>query len=226
MSQTGKLNAQHVADYLQQYPDFFNDYEGLLETLTIPHPDNGNVVSLTARQLEVYRNKQRKLENQLSTLLEIARDNDICASRMHQLTLTLMNSATLEAAIANLNRILTECFLTDFVALKIIRENKNPMLSDFFIAPDYENLHYLTTELTHKKTRCGRLNKAQNKFLFADSASQVKSCAIIPVLQSDLNALLVLGSRDENRFHYSMGNLFLTQLSEIVGTRLATLLKP
>lgn len=225
MMQPNELNAQHVANYLQQYPDFFNHHTELLESLTLPHPDSGNVVSLTARQLEVFRNKQFELESQLNALIEIAKNNDLCANRMHQLTLALLNSASIEVAISNLKKVLTDCFLSDFFALKIIGENQNALLNDYFIAPDHDKLDYLTVELAHNIPRCGRLNNAQNKFFFAGFASQVKSCAIVPILHSKLTALLLIGSRDENRFHYSMGNLFLTQLSEIVGTRLATLLK-
>lgn len=225
MSQSGELNAQHVANYLQQYPDFFNDYQGLLETLAIPHPDTGNVVSLTARQLEVYRHKQRELKTQLNSLLEIARENDFCAGRMHQLTLALLEAETLETAIANLKSVLINCFLTDFVALKIIHACENTGLADVFISAEHENLHHLTAELTHQKPRCGRLNAAQNKFFFADAASEVKSCAIIPIFAADLTGVLVIGSRDEQRFHYSMGDLFLTQLSEILAVRFSTLLK-
>lgn len=225
MSLSSQLNAQCVATYLQQYPDFFNDHQELLEILAIPHPTSGNVVSLIARQMEVFKHKQHKLEDQLKYLLEIARDNDVCASRMHKLTLALLNSATLEAAITNLKRVLTECFLTDFVALKMISENDNATLNDFFIAPNHKNLAFVSVELIHKKPRCGRLNAAQNQFFFTDFASEVKSCAIIPLLTPDLTGLLVIGSRDENRFQHTMGDLFLTQLSEIVGLRLATLLK-
>lgn len=226
MSEASDLNAQSVADYLQKYPDFFNQHLELLETLAIPHPSNGNVVSLVARQLETFRNKQQKQEEQLNSLLEIAKHNDVCASRMHQLTLSLLNSATLEAAVANLKQVLTETFLTDFVALKIIGESKNPALAACFISDEHENLHYVTAELIHNTPRCGRLGAGQTRFLFGDDAAQVKSCAIIPVLSHELAALLVIGSRDENRFHYSLGTLFLIQLSEIVGIRLATLLKP
>jgi uncharacterized protein YigA (DUF484 family) len=225
MSQASELNPQDVARYLQQYPDFFNHHAELLENIVLPHPTSGNVVSLVARQLEIFRNKQLRLENQLNSLLEIARDNDAYAKRMHQLTLTLLESTTPEIAISNLYRILTDCFLNDFVSLKIIQEHKGCALDDFFISPDDENLCCLTVELTHKKPRCGRLNVAQNQLFFADFAPQVKSSAIIPILQPDLTALLVIGSRDESRFHYSLGNLFLTQLGEIVGIRLATLLK-
>ena len=98
-------------------------------------------------------------------------------------------------------------------------------MADYFISPEHENLEYVTAELIHKTPRCGRLSVGQNRFLFADLAAQVQSCAIIPILGCDFTALLVLGSRDENRFHYSLGTLFLSQLSEIVGIRLSTLLK-
>jgi uncharacterized protein YigA (DUF484 family) len=225
MSQSNKLDALHVVKYLQEYPDFFNQHLELLETLTIPDPSNGNVVSLTAKQLDLFRSKQQKLEQQLKLLVAIAKENDISAGRIHKLTLVLLSSTSVEEAIIQLHKILTECFLIDFVALKIIAENANPSLNEFFIAPEHEDLSYLISELTHCKPRCGQLNKDQKQFLFAQAASQVKSCAIIPILFPELTALLVLGSCDEKRFHHSMGDLFLTQLSEIVGTRLMTLLK-
>jgi hypothetical protein len=42
---------------------------------------------------------------------------------------------------------------------------------------------------------------------------------------TELEGILAIGSREEGRFHYSMGNLFLTQMSEIIGTRLISLLR-
>lgn len=225
MSESGELNPESVANYLQQYPDFFNQHLELLENLVIPHPSNGNVVSLVAKQLEAFRNKQQKLEGQLNSLVEIAKDNDLSAWRMHQLTLALLNSATLEAAIANLKQVLIEVFLTDFVALKIIGTPPNPILTDYFISEDDENLHHVTAELIHNSPRCGRLNAGESRFLFADFAPQVRSCAIVPIVNPDFTALLVIASRDEERFHYSLGTLFLTQLSEIISIRVTTLLK-
>lgn len=225
MSQSDDLSDQQVVDYLQRHPDFFNQHLELLENLMIPHPTNGNVVSLVTRQLDAFRHKQQILEDKLNSLVEVAKHNDLCASRMHILTLALLNSATLEAAISNLNQILTEIFLTDFVALKIIGEPKNSVLSDYFISDSDENLHHVTVELIHGTPRCGRMNIGQSQFLFGSLAAQIKSCAIIPIVRSDLTALLVIGSRDEDRFHYSLGSLFLIQLSEIISLRLATLVK-
>jgi uncharacterized protein YigA (DUF484 family) len=45
------------------------------------------------------------------------------------------------------------------------------------------------------------------------------------MLFTEIEGLLAIGSRDENRFHASMGHLFLTQMSEVIATRLMTLLK-
>ena len=42
---------------------------------------------------------------------------------------------------------------------------------------------------------------------------------------TELEGILAMGSRDESRFHYSMGHLFLTQMSEAIGTRLISLFK-
>jgi uncharacterized protein YigA (DUF484 family) len=225
MMQVCELNVQDVANYLRQYPDFFHQHLDLLETLNIPHPEvGGNVVSLVAKQLAIFRAKQHKLEHQLASLLEIARNNDVSSSRMHVLTLALLNSSSLESTITHLKQVLIEVFLIDFFALKIIKKLENPALEAFFITPDQHGFHYLSAELEHDKPRCGRLNLAQTRFLFGDSAELIKSCAIIPIQSADLKALLVMGSCDENRFHYSLGNLFLTQLGEIVALRLASFL--
>ncbi|MDD1630082.1 MAG: DUF484 family protein, partial [Methylococcaceae bacterium] len=73
--------------------------------------------------------------------------------------------------------------------------------------------------------KCGRPTLAQAKVLFGDSAVEVNSCAIIPMNFTELDGILAIGSREKGRFHYSMGNLFLTQMSEIIGTRLISLLR-
>ena len=66
---------------------------------------------------------------------------------------------------------------------------------------------------------------AQARFLFGDAAAEVKSSAIIPMAYTQLEGLIAIGSRDDARFHYSMGSLFLTQMGEIIGTRLISLIQ-
>jgi len=222
-----ELNATDVEQYLKQHPEFFNEHLELLEHMTVPHP-SGSAVSLISKQLELFRNRHHEMDTQLNALIEIARDNDTSANKMHELTLAVLEADTLEVAIENLNVVLAECFLTDFLAVKII-SSEHPhggALADLFIDPESKELAHFSKELSSNQASCGKPTLAQAKFLFADNALEVKSCAIIPMAFTEIEALIAIGSRDAERFHYSMGHLFLTQMSEIIGTRFAALLQP
>ncbi|MFW5443188.1 MAG: DUF484 family protein [Methylococcaceae bacterium] len=218
-----KLKPNEVEDYLIKHPDFFHNHLGLLEYLSIPHP-SGNAVSLISKQLEIFRSKHQELENQLTALIDIARENDTSFSKMHELTLSLMEAKSLEDVSCNLDKVFSECFLTDFSAIRIIKNNVDSPISNMFVATDDENLQHFNKELSSNQPKCGRPTLAQAKFLFGDVAAEVKSCAIIPMSFTELEGLIAIGSREENRFHYSMGNLFLTQMSEVIGTRLIAIL--
>lgn len=229
MSETGaampsELTSSQVADYLLKHPEFFHEHLSLLEHMSIPHP-TGSAVSLISKQLELFRMRHHEMENQLTALIEIARDNDTSHNRMHKLTLALLDATTLEEVVANLDVVLSEYFLIDFVAVRIIRYNPDPTISNLFIEPDSKDLEPFANELASNKPKCGRPTIAQARVLFGELAFEVKSCAIIPLAFTELDGILAIGSREEGRFHYSMGTLFLNQMSEIIGTRLITLLQ-
>lgn len=218
------LDSEQVEAYLQNHPEFFHEHLGLLENMSIPHP-SGNAVSLISKQLEIFRGKHQELENQLTALIEIARENDTSFNRMHELTLALIEAKTVEDAIVNLDKVLADCFLTDFVAIRIIKENAESPVSNLFVDPNDKNLDHFDTILSSNQSKCGRPTLAQAKFLFGDAAIEVKSCAIIPMVFTKLEGIIAIGSRDDTRFHYSMGHLFLSQMSEVIGTRFIALLE-
>ena len=218
------LSEEQIVEYLKQQPDFFQHHLDLLEQMHIPHA-SGNAISLIAKQLELFRVRHQEQENQLTALIDIARENDAAFNRMHELTLAMLEANSLEEAIANLSEVLAECFVTDFIAVKIIRQYPESPISNIFVEPDDAGLKYFSTELQSNQPKCGRPTLAQARFLFEDAAAEVRSCAIIPMAFTQLQGLLAIGSRDEGRFHYSMGSLFLTQMSEIIGTRLISLLE-
>lgn len=217
------LTEKQVEDYLQANPEFFNDHLNLLESMTIPHP-SGDAISLISKQLEIFRVKHQELESQLTALIEIARDNDTSFNRMHKLTLALLDAATLDEAVANLEHVFVDYFMTDFVAVRIISDHEKTPIANLFIEPNDPNLQHFAQILNNNQSKCGRPTLAQAKVLFGDAASEVKSCAIIPMSFTQLEGIVAIGSREDNRFHYSMGNLFLTQMSEIIATRLISLL--
>ena len=57
--------------------------------MKIPH-ESGTAVSLIEKQLFLLREENQKINKQMCELIEIARQNNELALRMHQLILTLM----------------------------------------------------------------------------------------------------------------------------------------
>ncbi len=217
------LSPAQVEAYLQAHPDFFHQHEALLEHLSIPHP-SGKAVSLISKQLEIFRSRHHELENQLTALIEIAKENDSTLSQMHELTLALMEAQTIDEVVINLDKVFKECFLTDYSSVRIIKNKAEAYADNVYVNLDDENLQHFMQELTANQPKCGRPTLAQAKFLFGDAAAEIKSCAIIPMVFTELEGLIAIGSKEDSRFHYSMGNLFLTQMSEVIGTRLIALL--
>ncbi len=222
--QPAEITSAQVEDYLRKHPEFFHEHLNLLEHMSIPHP-SGSAVSLISKQLELFRNRHHDMENQLTALIDIARENDTSLNRMHKLTLALLDAATLEEAVANLDIVLSDYFLIDFVAVRIIKHNPDTVISNLFIEPDSKDLEPFAGELASNQPKCGRPTMAQARALFGEMAFEVKSCAIIPMAFTELEGILAIGSRQEGRFHYSMGHLFLNQMREIIGTRLIALLQ-
>jgi uncharacterized protein YigA (DUF484 family) len=219
-----ELTSHQVERYLQKHPEFFSGHLSLLEQMIIPHP-SGNAVSLISKQLELYRVRHQELETQLTALIDVARENDASSVRMHKLALALLDASTLEELLSNLELVLSEYFLTDFAAVRVIQQNPVAPIENLFIEPGCKTLEPFFKEMTSNKPKCGRPTLAQATVLFGKSAFQVKSCAIIPMNFTELEGILAIGSRQEGRFQHSMGHLFLNQMSEIVGTRLISLLQ-
>jgi len=140
------------------------------------------------------------------------------------LTLSLLDAISLDELVTKLDHVMSDYFMTDFVALRIIKSVPIINANNLFIDPASESLEPFYQELSSFEPKCGRPTLAQAKVLFGDSALDVKSCAIIPLRMENANGLLGIGSKQEGRFHYTMGNLFLVQMGEIIGARIMSLL--
>jgi len=221
--QQNTLISDQIARYLRANPEFFNDHLDLLEDLLIPHP-SGDAVSLISKQLEILRNRNKEMEEQLNSLIEIAKSNDTSFDRMHRLTLALLETSTLDETVASLEAVLSDYFMTDFVAVRIITGKPDAVLSSLFLARDSAELEPILPILAAEQPRCGRPTLAQAKVLFGAAALEVQSAAIIPMKFADMSGILAIGSRSNDRFHYSMGSFFLTHMSEIISARLLSLL--
>lgn len=219
----GTCTAVEVEEFLRQQPDFFHRHLDLLESLKIPHPC-GEAVSLVARQLDLLRERIRRQQIQLNDILQVARDNDTLYHRMHQLTLALLDAATVEDALAGLKWGLHQYFQADFVAVRIVEPQIESPIADLCVASSSEGFALFAPVWDAGRPLCGKPDAAQARFLFGTVAAEVRSNALVPLQHAGLRGMLAIGSRDPGRFQPGMGFLFLSQMGEILSARLATLL--
>ena len=85
------VDEQQVVDYLLANPQFFIHHPQILSTIRLPHQERG-AVSLVERQQELLRNKVQVLEEEITTLMSIARQNEGIFLTFSQLYLQLLSS--------------------------------------------------------------------------------------------------------------------------------------
>ncbi len=211
------VNEQDVVRFLQGHLDFFKSHTHLLADLEVPH-ETGRAISLVERQLSLLREHKRALKHQLQELMQIARENDQLVQRMHELTLKLVNTRSVDELMATVYAGLRRDFAVDQISLWLFCTPQEVGMvqqsalfdEDFRIRNHFENI------LRERKPVCGRFRREQIDRLLPNHEGLVESLALIPLHGSRLLGLLVLGSADLRRFHAGKGTDMLQRLGEII----------
>lgn len=219
-----EIDAADIEAWLLRHPDFFHHHEDCLEAMKLPH-HCGEAVSLVTRQIQLLREKNRKLQAQLNGILQIARDNDSLLRRFHQLTLALLDAASLDDALAALRWLLHDCFQADFVSVRLIQPVIDCPISNLCVSEDCPQLAHFKQILEDGKPECGKPSTEQAGFLFGADVHEVESYALVPLQHAGLKGILAIGSRDPSRFEPGMGGLFLSQMSDVVAARFVSLIQ-
>ena len=220
------IDEQGVADYLRRHPGFFEDKPTLLADLRVPHAA-GTAVSLVERQVAVLRDSNANLQNQLETLIQVARENEKLNSLLHKLTLRLIDCSNLSDLLAMIEVRLRRDFSAD---LTIVRLLSSPQEKTFttraeFVSDVDEFCGLFQRLLSSGKPYCGQLKTEQLEALFEDRAAEVGSTALLPLSrrngggQGELG-LLAIASFERNRFHSGVDTAFLERMSEIIASAL------
>ena len=220
------LSEKSVADFLRDNEEFFINNPSLLASLRIPHTC-GNAVSLVEHQIKVLRDQNHQLKRKLMDLVHVARDNNRLNERMHQLTLGLIASKSLEAMLDTLREHLVGEFKADTVTIRLAglpEARARECAVDTFVR-DAPELAHFESFLKTCRPQCGRFKAEQLAYLFGDQAQAIESAALVPVGPKSEVGLLAIGSQEASKFHPGMGTLFLTHLGELLGILLTEFLK-
>ena len=76
------LQSQEIAQYLVDHPDFFDQHPELLAGMQLPHPHNGQAISLVERQSLMLRERIKSLEMRIAEMVRHGQENDAIADKL------------------------------------------------------------------------------------------------------------------------------------------------
>ncbi|QZX83313.1 DUF484 family protein [Metapseudomonas otitidis] len=207
------LDAESVAAYLRQHPEFFVDHEELIPELRIPHQP-GEAVSLVERQVKLLRERNIEMRHRLSQLMDVARDNDRLFDKTRRLVLDLLDANTLEEVVGAIEDSLRHEFQVPFVSLILFSDSTLPVGRSVSSAEAHQAIGGL---LVAGKTICGVLRAHELEFLFgAEEGAKVGSAAVVSLNHQGQHGLLAIGSPDPQHYKSSLGTLFLSYIAEVL----------
>lgn len=216
------LEANEVASYLKNHPEFFDHYAELLAQVHIPDPHGGRAISITERQLGNLRDRNKQLEAKLAELIRFGEENDAIGEKTHRLTVALIAAADYPAVVRALHAHLGGAFAVPHVALR---------LWGFAAETLADHPEYVTTDSAAidfakglKHPYCG---PSAGIAALAWLGEGARSLALMPLRRGDETfGLLALGSEEAQRFYPEMGTLFLTRFGDIAAAALLRTLVP
>ncbi len=208
---------QRLIDYLRSHRDFLDRHPDLLIDMQVPH-ESGDGVSLIERQVDVLRENNGALRKKLRALIKTAKQNESLNQQLHEVVLAAIVQNNLDTALDVLPGTIKEQFDLPLVVIRISTNNNERQARTEITDEadiDYQQLH---ARVAHGRSVCDdRLPSQVLKYLFADRAEQVGSCALVPLGIGDPLGVLALASPDESRFRADLGTLFLDRLGVVIG---------
>ncbi|HZQ61840.1 MAG TPA: DUF484 family protein, partial [Casimicrobiaceae bacterium] len=81
------MEADSVAEYLKQHPQFFEEYADVMAEIFVPHPHGGHAIPIAERQIIALRERNNELEQRLRELIRFGNENDAISEKLHRSTL-------------------------------------------------------------------------------------------------------------------------------------------
>ena len=211
------MKSEDVAGYLQEHPDFFEQYADMLAEIYIPHPHGGRAIPISERQILTLRDKSKQLENKLREIIQFGEENDAIGEKMHRVALALLGARDIQAALHAVSFNLREDFAIPHVVLRLWRGTAHAGLPEF--APVSDATREFAASLA--QPYCSSRAMVDTAGLFGEAAPHLRSFAYIALRDGEAFGLLALASEDPQRFYPEMGTVFLKRLGEMAAAALA-----
>jgi uncharacterized protein YigA (DUF484 family) len=208
--------AEEIAKYLQEHPEFFEEYAELLSSVHVPHPHGSHAIPLAERQVLSLREKSRALEGKLRELVQFGEENDLISDRVHRLTLALLGTRDLPGVLRTLDEQLRGDFGVPAVALRLWwapADGSRPELE-----PLSEEARVFSESLANPYFTDAAMFESGN--WFGPTAGELRSFVYLCLRAERPFGVLALASPEAGRFTRDMGILYLARLGELASAAL------
>ncbi|OLQ93679.1 3',5'-cyclic-nucleotide phosphodiesterase [Vibrio ponticus] len=211
------LTAEVVAEYLRDNPDFFIHRRDLVDRLALPTQEQG-AVSLVHVQLNRQRQRIEELEEEITTLMSLAANNDRTFHEFMDLQEQILKCDCLLDAIKAIESKAKALGLLAYV--RLFNAPSKHYLTSF---EHYQR--FATNNLNGKSAYLGRMRKADRELLFGElnRAPELGSYVVLPLVKGKAQGLIAFSSEDGGHFQPHMDTLFLRHLALVLSHAIATL---
>lgn len=211
------LTAEVVAEYLRDHPDFFKQRPELVDRLVLPGQESGSV-SLVHVQMARQRQRIEELEEEITTLMSLAANNDRTFHEFMDLQEQVLKCECISDACALIEEKAHALNLTAYIRLLGNEESNYTLTKEQWS-------RFSINHFNGKSAYLGRLRKADRHLLFGEElfAPEMGSYVVLPLVKRQPQGILAFASEDGGHFQPSMDTLFLRHLALVVSYLIDTL---
>lgn len=212
-----EMKSEDIARYLQDHPEFFEQYADLLSLVTLADPHSGRAISITEKQLVTLRDKVRALEAKLVELIGFGEENDAISDKVHGLSVALIAAVDHPTVMRTLYSHLGGAFAVPHVSLRLWRDEAGD-------GREFEAVADAVKDFAAglQQPYCGAVAGQESQGWFGEAAAHLRSMTQI-ALRGPGGAcfgLLVMASEEQHRFHPELGTLYLERIGEMASAAL------
>ena len=231
------MNKDQIAIYLNEHPEFFNEYPELLKKIKdIEESDFPiepmSTLSLSDRIIKRVRDDKEHLTSKLEWLFEISRDNEKIQDHLFEIERLVLTSTNLDQMVDQLQKEIPNRFGIPRVKVCLVKGSDHFM--EDRLRQRYNGSLDETVKFICQKTAdswfANRLkpilrSEITTSKIFGPNDENIKSEALIPIVAQDVMVgAIAFGSPNPFHFHEGLGTNFLERMAEKIAIAINNIL--